>query len=197
MCHKSVLDWIPKALTPAEVGAAEVLEVGSYDVNGSVRPIITGMYPHPDDYVGVDIEMGPGVDKVVRADELVATFGANSFDIVISTEMMEHVVEWQVPIAEMIDVLRPLGILIITTRGPGFPYHPYPIDTWRYTIDIMTRIMTAAGMEIMSIVDDPEAPGVFVKVSKPASWVAPWTDKPLSEVFADAGVLQMTPHGVR
>lgn len=191
MCHKSVLNWVPRALTPAEVGAAEVLEVGSYDVNGSVRPLITGMYPHPEDYVGVDIEMGPGVDKVVRADELVATFGRDSFDIVISTEMMEHVVDWQVPIVEMVEVLRPDGILVISTRSPGFPYHPYPIDTWRYTLDAMRTIMERAGLEVMLLEDDWEQPGVFVKATKPEGWVAPWADTPISTVFANAGVIPM------
>jgi len=44
----------------------DVLEVGSYDVNGSVRPIFSDRerFPH---YTGVDMRAGPGVDRVAVA----------------------------------------------------------------------------------------------------------------------------------
>lgn len=166
--HESVLEWVGQALTPADVKGRRVLEVGSYDVNGSVRPIIQAFGPKS--YVGVDMSAGPGVDRVVGATELVETFGAESFDIVISTEMLEHVVEWKPVIVELVNVLAPDGLLVLTTRGPGFPYHPYPIDTWRYTVDAMQQILVAAGLVMRDLASDGQAPGVFAIARKPFDW---------------------------
>lgn len=66
-----------------------VLEVGACDVSGSIRPIISEAFG-PAEYIGVDIVPGPGVDKVCAAEDLVAVFGEDRFDCVISTEMLEH-----------------------------------------------------------------------------------------------------------
>jgi 23S rRNA G2069 N7-methylase RlmK/C1962 C5-methylase RlmI len=42
------------------VEGARVLEIGSYDVNGGIRHLFRGA----SDYVGVDLDHGPGVDRV-------------------------------------------------------------------------------------------------------------------------------------
>jgi hypothetical protein len=73
-----------------EFDGKRVLEVGSKFVNGSVRPLIE-RFCSPRDYVGVDIEPGKYVDVVLPAEKLVNCFGPESFDVVISTELLEHV----------------------------------------------------------------------------------------------------------
>ena len=172
LMHESVLAWVQATLDVGDVKGRRVLEVGSYDVNGSVRPIVMAL--DPSSYLGVDQSEGPGVDVVCSATELVDRFGAGAFDIVISTEMLEHVVEWQPIVVQMVDVLAPGGLLLITTRSPGFPYHPYPVDTWRYTVEAMRDILATAGLLIREIAADPQAPGVFAVAIKPAVWDAPW-----------------------
>ena len=166
--HDSVLEWVGQALMPADVKGCRVLEVGSYDVNGSVRPTILAL--EPISYTGVDQSAGPGVDRVVGATELVETFGTGSFDVVISTEMLEHVVEWKPIIVELVNVLAPGGLLVLTTRSVGFPYHPYPVDTWRYTVEAMQQILVAAGLVMRDLVSDGQAPGVFAIARKPFDW---------------------------
>lgn len=186
--HESVLRWLPGALTPAEVAGRRVLEVGAYDVNGSVRPAVEAL--GPGSYLGVDCSPGPRVDQVLNVADLTTVFGRDAFDVVISTEMLEHVVDWQDAIARMCDVLRPGGVLLLTTRSPGFPYHPFPIDTWRYTTDVMGEILAAAALTVQVLVDDPDprAPGVFTKAVKPATWQPPWQAAPIGDVFAGIAV---------
>jgi SAM-dependent methyltransferase len=191
MCHRSVLQWIPVALRRFDVAGADVLEVGSYDVNGSVRPLICAYGPAL--YVGVDQSTGRGVDRVCDAADLVALFGPESFDVVISTEMLEHVVDWQSSIAAMCDVLRPDGRLVLTTRSPGFPYHPFPIDTWRYPVALLAQILRRAGLVDVLAVPDPEAPGVFARARKPALWSAPWAGRSVFDVFDGCRPDQVVP----
>jgi hypothetical protein len=47
----------------------KVLEVGSLDINGSVRPLFTDC-----DYMGIDLGDGPGVDQVINILDFPANF---------------------------------------------------------------------------------------------------------------------------
>ncbi len=189
MCHTSVLAWAPTVLPAAVVAGRRVLEVGSYDVNGSVRPIVVA--GGPASYLGVDAQLGPGVDRVVDCARLVDELG-EQFDIVISTEMLEHVVDWSTSIAQLVEAVAPGGLLVLTTRGPGFPHHPFPIDTWRYTVDGMAAILAACGLVDVLAVADPQAPGVFATAHKPVDWRAPWSSPSAARgVLPSSGVTAM------
>lgn len=161
--HDSVLHFLRSHLTLQEVKGKRVAEIGSQDVNGTPRPVVLPL--QPSEYIGVDAAPGAGVDVVADATGLCAKFGAESFDIVLSTEMLEHVQEWRPVVQQMKELVRPGGLLLVTTRSPGFPYHPYPIDVWRYTMDDAKAIF--ADMELLALVSDPQAAGVFVKSRKP------------------------------
>lgn len=170
--HGSVLAWFTfAALTPDEVSGRDVLEVGSGDVNGSVRPILEKHRPRS--YLGVDAGEGPRVDRVVDAAALTAELGADCADIVISTEMMEHVTDWQACVTEMAAAVRPGGLLLVTTRGEGFPYHPHPVDTWRYSAEAFTEILARLGFTDVQVIPDPEWPGIFARARKPEGWQRP------------------------
>jgi len=140
-----------------------VLEVGSKYVNGSVRPLIEN-FCSTREYVGVDIEPGKFVDVILPAEKLVEYFGPESFDVVISTELLEHVQNWRLVINNMKSVLKRGGYIYITTRSYGFPYHAYPYDFWRYEIEDMRKIFR--DFEIIKLVKDHEAPGIFLKAKK-------------------------------
>jgi SAM-dependent methyltransferase len=148
------------------VHGRSVLEVGSMDVNGSVRPQLESLGPAR--YVGVDIAVGPGVDEVCNVADLVVRFGANAFEMVISTELVEHVRDWRSAFDQMKRVLAPGGLLVLTTRSVGFKVHGYPYDFWRYQPEDMRRILV--DFTDVVIEEDDLAPGVFVKARKPANW---------------------------
>ena len=59
-------------LTPEDVKGKRIIDIGSYNVNGSFRPILESWKPA--EYVGVDIAEGPGVDVVCTAEETLAKF---------------------------------------------------------------------------------------------------------------------------
>ncbi len=136
--------------------------MGSCSINGSITPIVKSH--EPKEYIGVDMSEGNFVDKVVNATDLVKEFGKESFDMVINCEMLEHAEEWQDVINNMKDVLKVGGYLVTTTRSPGFAYHPFPVDCWRYTKEDMAKIFS--DFEIIVNKDDPECLGVFVIAKK-------------------------------
>lgn len=169
--HGSVLGFFAYgALQTGEVAGRDVLEVGSLDVNGSVRSMVEARGPRS--YIGVDVVDGPGVDRVVDANDLPEVFGIDSFDVVIATEMLEHAEDWQLATMMMVEVLRPGGVLVWTTRSPGFGWH-HPPDRWRYTQEAMAEILRIYGLDPVVIMADPEYPGVFVKARKPVDWSMP------------------------
>lgn len=168
--HDSVMAWVGATLTQADVQGRTVLEVGSYNVNGTVRPLVEAL--EPSSYLGVDQTPGPNVDQVVDAERLAEHLGPDSFDVVISTEMLEHAADWKACLLAMAKVLRPGGLLMLTTRSPGFKYHGYPDDHWRFTVPLMHKALTAVGLGSHELSRDPDpmSPGVFVWATKTNRW---------------------------
>jgi len=163
MCSPYVLKFIEDTLTEAEAKDKSVLESGAREVNGSARPIFEKYAPAS--YVSTDLVAGKGVDQVCDAVDLVKTFGASKFDAVISTEVLEHVRDWIATVGNYKRLLKPGGLLWITTRSIGFPFHEYPEDHWRFDLGNMTAIF--ADFEIVNLNDDPFEPGVFIKARRP------------------------------
>jgi SAM-dependent methyltransferase len=166
--HPSAYEFATTALARGDVERMRVVETGAYDYNGTVRPVITAMMPLS--YVGTDCQPGPGVDLVCPAEKLPETIGEDSADVVISTEMLEHAEDWRGAMAGMSRVLAPGGLLVLTTRSEGFPFHPHPGDCWRYSIAQMHDIAAACGLQILRLETDPGAPGVFLLARKPVPW---------------------------
>lgn len=162
--HASVRDWIAARLPLVE--GPRVIELGSYDVNGSVRPLVGVLKPV--EYVGVDLRAGPGVDIAgdVCSGFLRDRYG--QFDIVISTETLEHVQSWPLFVHEMKRLAKPGGHLLLTCRSPGFALHDYPGDYWRFTIDDLRAAF--ADCDILICEPDQQSPGAFLHAMKPPAW---------------------------
>jgi hypothetical protein len=82
MCNQACVDFGQVNLHKEDVCGKTVIEIGAMDVNGSLRPHVESLGPSR--YIGVDIEAGPGVDVICDAERLLAVFGPESFDVVIS-----------------------------------------------------------------------------------------------------------------
>ena len=118
---------------PSFFEGQRVLEVGSLDINGTVR----GNFQHCT-YIGLDVGEGPGVDVVCQGQDYGAQDG--SFDVVISCEVMEHNPFWKETFQNMARVCRPGGLMIMTCACLGRPEHgttrtskdQAPLVPWEY-----------------------------------------------------------------
>ena len=139
--HKESYELMNEMLGHVSGGdSLNVLDVGSYNVNGTFRPLVENRGWR---YTGVDTMAGPNVD-VVTVNPFLFPFDDGTFDVVISGSTMEHVTaiwEW---LPELVRVLRPGGFLAIHTHWK-FPEHRYPVDCWRIMPDGMRYLfdMTA------------------------------------------------------
>ncbi len=167
MCSTSSLIFCLSNVAPAEVVGKRVLEVGSLNVNGSVRAVLE--HWGPSEYIGIDAVDGEGVDRVADITALSDIFPHGHFDVVISTEVLEHVRDWRAAIYNMKSIAAPGAILIITTRSRGFPYHPHPEDFWRYERSDLAAIFS--DFLIDQLQSDPAEPGIFMRARKPTNFV--------------------------
>ena len=107
-----------------------ILDVGSYDVNGTLKPIFKN-----GTYIGLDMAEGPNVDVVAPANEI--PFCKDHFDIIISSSCFEHDDFFWLTFLEMCRVLKSGGFIYINAPSAG-PYHEHPGDNWRFYKDSWT-----------------------------------------------------------
>jgi len=105
----------------------KILDVGSYDVNGTMKPIF-----EKGQYVGLDMEAGPNVDIVGVSHNI--PFEKDEFDIIISSSCFEHDDMFWISFQEMCRVLKHGGYMYVQAPSNG-PYHGWPGDNWRFYID--------------------------------------------------------------
>lgn len=119
-------------------GMKTVLEIGSYDVNGSLRQF----KPTLADWIGVDIEQGPGVDLVIQPGQKLP-FNDDIFDLVIASSVFEHDPEFWKTIQEMARVCKVNGFIYISSPSNG-AVHRYPLDCFRFYPDASQSLVKAA-----------------------------------------------------
>lgn len=109
-CLATVRDTFPEFFS-----GVSVLEIGSADINGSVRG-----YFKSTDYVGVDLIPGPGVDVVGQGEDVRLN---REFDVAVSTECLEHNPKYLETFENMVRHTRPGGLVLFTCATTGRPEH--------------------------------------------------------------------------
>ena len=115
--------------TYCDLPKARILEIGSMDVNGSLRDVA----PPTTEYVGVDLEEGPSVDVVIKPGEKLP-FEDASFDLIMASSAFEHDPRFWDTFIEMCRVARPGGHIYVNAPSNG-GVHRYPMDCWRFYPD--------------------------------------------------------------
>lgn len=120
------------------------LKMESQFLNGKILDIGCGQMPYKkwlidnrkniESYIGVDLQNNPIHDNNPDFlwDGKILPFSDESFDIVLITEVMEHVFEPKYILSEAFRVLKRGGV-IIGTVPHIYPLHEVPYDNYRYT----------------------------------------------------------------
>ena len=137
--HAEAHDWVQTSFNKwNKKKDYKVLEIGSLDINGSVRSI----FKDAEYYLGVDVQEGPGVDVVADAARLVMP---DEMDIIVCCEVFEHAIEWRKIVESSYHNLAKGGVFIGTCAGEGrFPHSAIdeqPIRAWEYYANIGARDM--------------------------------------------------------
>ena len=90
-----------------------ILEVGSYDVSGTIRDI----FANPASYIGADLVAGPGVDIVKAGQDI--DLESDSQDLTLSCECFEHNPHWLETFQNMIRMTQPGGLVVFTCASRG------------------------------------------------------------------------------
>jgi len=102
---------------PSFFNGGRIVEIGSLDINGSVRRF----FEAPRKYVGVDVGPGRGVDVVCEGQDYDGATG--SFDVAISAECFEHNPYWKETFVNMTRMVRDDGLVVMTCATTGRPEH--------------------------------------------------------------------------
>lgn len=94
-----------------------ILEVGSFDINGSVRNICASTSK---EYIGVDWRAGPKVDVVCLAHDMVFD---SKFKAVLSASMLEHDPHYEKSLPTMCGLVRSDGMLALSWGSARNPMH--------------------------------------------------------------------------
>ncbi len=94
----------------------KVLEVGSLNINGSIRSLFEDC-----DYLGIDVGPGEGVDLVCQGQEL--DHPEETYDVASSTECFEHNPYWAETFENMIRMTKKNGLIFFTCATDGRHVH--------------------------------------------------------------------------
>ncbi len=121
-------------LDTSGVAGGRVLEIG-----GRQHPRSRVFDAERFEYLNLDLaETGPGViiGDITHCPEI----PDESFDVVLSVDVFEHIDKPWLAGQEISRILRPGG-LVYTSTLFSWRYHPCPIDYWRYTPEALASLM--------------------------------------------------------
>lgn len=150
----------------SKVPAKRVLEIGSRNINGSIRALF------PDaDYIGIDLEPGRGVDLIGDGATFVPPW---SPDLVITCETLEHAENWREVLTHCAQVLAVGGTLLATMATHGRAEHSAvdggPLPAGEYYGNVDPAELEAHLGPLFSVVEVETHPGrgdLYVRASGP------------------------------
>jgi SAM-dependent methyltransferase len=134
-----------KYLEPRRQEALVILDLGSYDYNGTYRPLFDRK---PWRYTGLDLAAGPNVDVVLHDPYRWREIKSGHADVLVSGQTFEHTEYFWLTIAEIARVLKVGGLACMIAPSAG-DEHRYPVDCWRFYPDGLRAMARYAGLEVL------------------------------------------------
>jgi SAM-dependent methyltransferase len=131
--------------------------------------------------VALDIRPGRGVRILGDAQAMGIVDGV--FDVVLCTEVLEHLPEPQRAIDEMFRVLKPGGTLLLTTRFL-FPIHDAPHDYFRFTKYGLRHLLRR--FEILELQEETDSLGTIAVLLQRLGMQARTVGPAASRAWSDA-----------
>lgn len=100
-------------------------------------------------YVGADLPGNELADLEVSPSGTLSA-ADESFDAILSTQVLEHVGDPGTYVKECFRALRPGGRILLSTHGI-MVLHPDPVDYWRWTSDGLRYELARAGFCVLSL----------------------------------------------
>jgi SAM-dependent methyltransferase len=104
-------------------------------------------FPPSVEYLAADLPGNPDATITISDDGTVPLDDA-SVDVVLSTQVLEHVSDPALYLRECARLLRPGGRMLLSTHG-FMVYHPDPVDFWRWTSAGLQEEVARAGLEVV------------------------------------------------
>jgi SAM-dependent methyltransferase len=119
------------------------------DVGCGQRPYEKTFFAGASKYIGADYLTDRSKPDVVCS-ALELPLPENSFDTVVSTEVLEHVPDPLRALKEMHRVVKPGGYVVVATPM-YWPRHEAPYDYFRYPYDGMLHLVKESGLEMVRV----------------------------------------------
>jgi SAM-dependent methyltransferase len=131
------------------VAESDLLPAGEkiLDYGCGNKPYHSLFSPKFNQYIGADLPGNEEADLIIGPQGQIPSED-NSFDCVLSSEVMEHTEDPRFYLKEAHRVLKPGGSLVLSVPAI-WVYHPDPIDYWRWTIAGLQHEIRQAGFEIV------------------------------------------------
>lgn len=100
-------------------------------------------------YKGIDIGGNPHADLIVAPEKRIP-LATGYADVVLSTQVLEHVDDVGLYLSEVSRLLKKGGSFIVSTHGV-WPYHPFPIDCHRWTRMGLVKEVERHGMKVSQV----------------------------------------------
>lgn len=135
----------------------EILDVGSLDTSGN-NYNYRSIFNSPNwFYTGLDFEKGNNVD--ILADNIYNWYDIpdNSYDVIISGQLFEHLAFFWIIMAEIERVLRPGGFCCIIAPSGGPKHGGDAPDCYRFNEDGMKALAEYVDFEILHVSTNKDA----------------------------------------
>lgn len=156
----ALFQWIKTYAETKNLLNSCVCEIGSRSAEGQEHMGMKKLFPN---HLGIDIKRGHGVDIVAdmtakpSSHRIAVHRAVRGADLVLCLETIEHVPRFWRLLSNVRHYSNPGAHLILSAPGIGFPFHPHPVDCYRFTAQGLRLLLADHwGIEAMADLRDTD-----------------------------------------